>query len=242
MRLALGEGRDLGLAGLAARRGLGRGADIVLGAGELYHVADLDVSRAAGGLPSGGGAAAGSEPAVDLGRDLPVAVVEPVTRAGFRSIVPVHGHVTAVQVVHAVVFVGRPDELLDPVALADVGHEIQQRVVCLAVHRIGVSGVAGDLDGDGALVVGVGRCAPRAVALVHIEGDAAVVADAVVAGRLPAALSEQGAAALDGELAGHTVDRDGVDLLGALARVVGAELGVGDQGAVTHGRRPPSRC
>ena len=186
VRLALGEGRDLGFAGLAARRGLGRGAGVVLGAGELHHVADLDVGRAAGGLPGGGGAAAGSEPAVDLGCDLPVAVVEPVARAGFVRIVPVHGHVAAVQVVHALVFVGRPDELGDPVALADVGHEIQQRVVCLAVHRIGVSGVAGDLDGDGALVVGVGRCAPRAVALVHIEGDAAVVADAVVAGRLPA--------------------------------------------------------
>ena len=217
MRLALGDGRDLSLAGLAARRARGRGADVVLGASELHHVADLDAGGAAGGSPGGGCAAAGADPAVDLGRDLSVAIVEPVARAGFRSVVPVHGHVTAVQVVHAVVFVGRPDELLDPVALADVGHEIQQRVVCLAVHRIGVSGVAGDLDGDGALVVGVGRCAPRAVALVHIEGDAAVGADAVVAGRSLAAVSKQSAAAFDGELAGHTMDRDGVDLLGALA-------------------------
>ena len=59
----------------------------------------------------------------------------------------------------------------------------------------------------------------------------AVVADAVVAGRLPAALREEGPPQLDGELAGHTVDRDGVDLLGALARVVGAELGAWRSGA-----------
>ena len=76
-----------------------------------------------------------------------------------------------------------------------------------------MSGVAGDLDGDGALVVGVGRRAPRAVPLVHIEGDAAVGADAVVAGRSLAALSKQSAAAFDGELAGHTMDRDGVELI-----------------------------
>ena len=242
MRLALGDGCDLRLAGLAARGVCGRGADIVPGAGELHLVADIDVGRSgAGAAPGRRGAAAGRpEAPVDLGRDLSVAIVEPVARAGFRVVVSVRGHVAAVQVVDAVVFAGRPDQLLDPVALADVGHEIQQGVVCLILDGIGVSGVAGDLDGDGALVVGVGRGTPRAVALVHIQGDAAVGADAVVAGRLPAALGEQGAAALDRELAGHAVDRDGVDLLGALARVVGAELGVGDQGAVTH-RRPPSR-
>ena len=241
VRLALGDGRDLSLAGLAARRARGRGADVVLGAGKLHHVADLDVGGAAGGSPGGGCAAAGAELTVDFGRDLVLQVVEVVARAGFRRIVPVHCHVAAVQVADAVVFAGRPDELLDAVALADVGHEIQQRVVCLISDGVGVRRVAGDLDGDGTLVVGVGRRAPRAVALVHIEGDAAVGADAVVAGRLPAALSKQSAAALDGELAGHTVDRDGVDLFGALARVVGAELGVGDQSAVTHPRHPPFR-
>ena len=125
VRLALGDGRDLSLAGLAARRARGRGADVVLGASELHHVADLDAGGAAGGSPGGGCAAAGADPTVDLGCDLSVAIVEPVARAGFRSVVPVHGHVAAVQVVHAVVFAGRPDELLDAVALADVGHKLQ---------------------------------------------------------------------------------------------------------------------
>ena len=95
MRLALGDGRDLSLAGLAARRARGRGADVVLGAGELHHVADLDAGGDAGGSTGGGCAAAGADPAVDLGRDLSVAIVEPVARAGFRSVVPVHGHVTS---------------------------------------------------------------------------------------------------------------------------------------------------
>ena len=139
--------------------------------------------------------------------------------------------------VHAVVFAGRPDEALDAVALADVGHEIQQRGVCLRgdgpVRR---AAVVGDFDGDGPLVVGVGRGAPRAVCLVDVQGDPAVGADAVVAGRLPRRVGEQVAAGFDGAVAGHTVDRDGVDLLGALARVVRAELGVDHQRAVTHCR------
>ena len=60
-----------------------------------------------------------------------MAVVEVVARAGFRRIVAMHSHVAAVQMVDAVGLTGRPDQLLDAVSLADVGHEIQQRGVCL---------------------------------------------------------------------------------------------------------------
>ena len=89
--------------------------------------------------------------------------------------------------------------------------------------------VVGDFDGDGPLVVGVGRGAPRAVCLVDVQGDPAVGADAVVAGCLPRRVGEQVAAGLDGAVARHAVNSDGVDLLGALARVVRAELGVDHQ-------------
>ena len=244
MRLAGRDGRDGGLAGLADLGVLGRRAGVVLRALEVDHVADLQAGLCvAGGLAAGAAACIlDAEALVDFGGDLAVAVVEVVARAALIRVVPVHGHVAAVQVVHAVVFSGRPDEALDAVALADVGHEIQQRGVCLRgdgpVRR---AAVVGDFDGDGPLVVGVGRGAPRAVCLVDVQGDPAVGADAVVAGRLPRRAGEQVAAGLDGAVAGHTVDRDGVDLLGALARVVRAELGVDHQRAVTHCRRLLSR-
>ena len=245
MGLALSDGRDLSLAGLAGRAGTAGRAGVVPAAAEGDDVADLQaVVSAAGGLAAGAAAGvSGPEAPVYLGRDLAVAVVEVVARAALGCVVAVHGHIAAVQVVHAVVFAGRPDELLDAVALADVGHEIQQRRVCL-IRDGPVRGpaVVGDLDGDSPLVVGIGRGAPRAVCLVDVESHAAVGADAVVAGRLPGRGGEDLAAGLDGAVARHTVDRDGVDRVGTFARVVRAQLGIADERAVTHGRRLLSRC
>ena len=146
-----------------------------------------------------------------------------------------NSHIAAADVVDAVVLDRRPHELLDAVPLADVLDKVQKGLVCLVGDGpVRGSSVVGDLDGDGSLVVRSGRGAPRAVRLRDVEGDAPVAADAVVAAGLAFLVLEQFAAALHGQVPGHTVDGDGVDGVLALAGMVGGQLGVADQRAVTH--------
>ena len=56
-----------------------------------------------------------------------------------------------------------------------------ERPVDDILERIRLGGVGSALDGDGSLVVGVGRRTPAAVLLLHIHTDPAVRPDAVVA-------------------------------------------------------------
>ena len=73
---------------------------------------------------------------IDGRSDGAVAFVEVLARAGLVCVVAVHGHVAAVGVVYAVGLAGRPDQLLDAVALADVGHQLDQGAVCCVGHSV----------------------------------------------------------------------------------------------------------
>lgn len=175
-----------------------------------------------------------AEALVDLGGDFSVPAVEVGARAALVRVVAVDGHVAAVEVVHALVLVRRPDELFDAVPLADVGHEVEHRGVGFLGNGVGLFVVAGDFDCDGPVVVHSARGTPRAVALVHAEADAAVVADDVVAGRFLACRLKYLAAALCRYLRNETMDGDGVDFVITRAVFVRADEGIVRERAVAH--------
>lgn len=163
-----------------------------------------------------------------------MAAVKPVTRAGFRRKPAVDGHVLLVYLTYEV-FISLPKQPGDAVALADVHQQVNEGLVGRVGDRPRVLGNGvRHLDGDGPVVVAGGGGTPRTVGLVHIQADAPVAADAVVAAGLAFLVLEQFAAALHGQVPGHTVDGDGVDGVLALAGMVGGQLGVADQRAVTH--------
>lgn len=118
---------------------------------------------------------AGAQDLIDGRSDGAVALVEVLARAGLVGVVAVHGHVAAVGVVDAVGLVGRPDQLLDAVALADVGHQLDQCGVGCIGHGVGVLGVTGDFDGDGAVVVLAAGSAPGAIRLIDGQTDGAIL-------------------------------------------------------------------
>jgi hypothetical protein len=164
-----------------------------------------------------------------------VALVEILARAGLVGVVSVDGHVAAVDVVHAVGLVGRPDQLLDAVALADVSHQLDQGAVRCIGDSVGVLGVAGDFDGDGAVVVLTAGSAPGAILLVDGQTDAAVFADDVIGAALSVSGGKIVAALLGRPLAHDAVDRDGVDGVVARAGLVLGDVGISHQRAVAHG-------
>ena len=168
---------------------------------------------------------AGAQDRIDGRSDGAVALIEILARAGLVGVVAVHGHVAAVGVVDAVGLVGGPDQLLDAVALADVGHQLDQCGVGCIGHGVGVLGVAGDFDGDGAVVVLAAGSEPGAIRLIDGQTDGAILADDVVGAALAVSGGKIVAALLRRPLAHDAVDRDGVDGV-----VAGAGLVLGDVG------------
>ena len=206
---------------------LGPGGGVVPGVGaarELFGVHSFFILSGLCGLQS----------FVDFCGDLAVAAVKPVTRAGFRRKPAVDGHVLLVYLTYEV-FISLPKQPGDAVALADVHQQVNEGLVGRVGDRPRVLGNGvRHLNGDGPVVIAGGGGTPRTVGLVHIQTDAPVAADAVVAAGLAFLVLEQFAAALHGQVPGHTVDGDGVDGVLALAGMVGGQLGVADQRAVTH--------
>ena len=164
-----------------------------------------------------------------------MAVVEVLAWAGLVGIVAVHGHVAAVGVVDAVGLVGGPDQLLDAVALANVGYQLDQCGVGCIGHGVWVLGVAGDFDGDGAVVVLTAGSAPGAIRLIDGQADGAILADDVVGAALAVSGGKKIAALLRRPLAHDAVDRNGVDGVVAGAGLVLGDVGVRYQRAVAHG-------
>ena len=79
----------------------------------------------------------------------------------------------------------KPEQLGFAVALADVGAKFHESVIHHVLERIRLGVVAGTLDGDGSLVVGIGGRTPASVLFLHIHTDPAIHADAVVTACLP---------------------------------------------------------
>ena len=61
----------------------------------------------------------------------------------------------------------KPQKLLLAITLADIGAERDKRSIDLIIHRIGLRHVRGTFDGDGSLVVCIGRGAPATVFLFN---------------------------------------------------------------------------
>lgn len=206
------------------------------GVGKVLECAGLDaVERLGLLLRFRLGGVCRSEALVDLGRDFPVPVVEVIARAALVRVVAVDGHVAAVEVVDALVLVRRPDEHFNAVPLTDVGNEVEHRGVGLCVDRVRVVVVAGNLNRDGAVVVGSVRGAPRAVFLLGVHADAAVNSDAVVAGCLSRGRREYVPEDLHVALPNYAMDGDGVDGVVPRARLIWRDFGVAYEWAVMKG-------
>ena len=96
--------------------------------------------------------------------------IEPVARAGLVGKPPVdsdHHLIGLWCIIQGLVLVSKSQKLLLAIALADIGAERDKRSVDLIVHRIGLRHVRGAFDGDGSLVVCIGRGAPATVFLFH---------------------------------------------------------------------------
>ena len=171
-------------------------------------------------------------------------LVQPVAGAGLVCKPPVYGHVLPVYLTYEVL-ISLPPQLRDVVPLADVHQQIDEAPVGFLRDRPRLAvRTVGHLDGHCAVVVAGAGSAPAAVALIHIQRDSAVAADAVVAAGLPRSVCKQSAAALHAQVSRHAVDADGVDGVPPLAGVVRAEPGIAHQLTVAHGLPPclVSRC
>ena len=128
-----------------------------------------------------------------------------------------------------------PHQLLDTVPPADVGAQLDQGGHSLVGNGVGVSVVAGDLNGYGLVVVGlagdsihpnglfilvVAAGTPATVLLLNAQADGAVIAYNIVAGRTLAAGLEHLAPSLGSHLADEAVDGNGVDGVVPIGRPV----------------------
>ena len=119
--------------------------------------------------------------------------------------------------IHAVGLICGPYKLLDSVTLANINEQVDECGIGLRIDRIRLFGVAGDLNRNCAVVVRCVRGAPRAVFLLDIHTDMAVIPDTIVAGRPPGSRCEHVAEGLDRALTDYAMDSYGIDFVVARA-------------------------
>lgn len=96
------------------------------------------------------------------------ACIELVARARLVGKPPVDSdhHLVGFQcIIQSPVLISQPQKLLLAITPADVGAERDKGSVDLIIHHIGLLHVRGAFDGDGSLVIGIGRGAPATVFL-----------------------------------------------------------------------------
>ena len=130
------------------------------------------------------------------------------------------------------VLVAQPQELGFSVAAADVCAELDKGCINGAFHRVRLFGIAGALDGDRSLIVGIGGRTPRTVFLLHIKADTTIAVDAVVRGCLRGGPSKPVTKPLRSTVAHNTMRGNTVDGVSTLARAVGTQACVIDHTAV----------
>ena len=170
-----------------------------------------------------------------LGGQITEASVQPVsgTRFGGKPSMNRQHHLICRRgVIESFILVRQPDEFRFPVALADVGAELNEAGVDRIVHSIGVKIVAGALNGNGSLVILPAGRTPATVLLLDTKRHSAVLADAVVTACLTARADEAPADAFRTQLTNNTVGRDAVDAVRSLPGVVRAEFRVCHKWAV----------
>ena len=243
------DGIDTGLdSALTAVVGAGAGTDIEVRRGHFHRVVYgcLSAAGCAGAGAGGSGAGAAAQPLSDLGGNLAVEVVEVITRASLvrKPAVNGHHHLTRLGGVgEGLRLVPEPEQLLGSVPAANIRHQVQKRGIGRSRDLVGVLGLAGRLNGDGAVIVGPAGGTPAPVLFLHAQADGAVMPHNVVAGsavvRVVLGKGPGVAAALRRHLTDETMDADGVDFVIAGACPVGTDFRIGHKGAVTHGRFPP---
>src|SRR5699024_9875703 len=92
--------------------------------------------------------------------------------------------------------------------------------------------IAGTLDSDSPLVVGVTGRTPGAVLFLHAKGDLPILSDTIITAGLSGRAGKASADALCRQLADHAMGRDPVNGMCPLPGVVGAEFCVRYKGTV----------
>ena len=96
-----------------------------------------------------------------------MSVVKIITGTGLVCVVPMNGHVTPVQVIHTIILVRTPNQLLDPVAAANIFHQIKKGGKGGIRYGIGVCGVRSNFNGDCPVVIGAVAGTPRTILFIH---------------------------------------------------------------------------
>ena len=136
-------------------------------------------------------------------------------------------------------FVSFPQQFGNSVPPANICHQCNQRLICFVAHRpIRRAAVVGHLNGHRPAVVFLAACGPAPLLLRHVQGNASVGADAVIAAGLGLRPGKQRAAALHRQIPRHAVNGDGVDIRPQSAAAIGAQPGIADQFTAAHGPSP----
>ncbi len=124
--------------------------DVQLGGRHLYQIARRRAGRRRGW---GGGSCGCAQSLVYLLGDCSVPVIQIIARARLGRKPAVDGHVLLVDLTDQAL-VTLPQQLLDAVALANIGHEVEQGGVCLIRDGpVGSASTVGHLDRDSAVIV-----------------------------------------------------------------------------------------
>ena len=135
-------------------------------------------------------------------------------------------------IVERLILISQPEKFLLSVPLADVRTQFHEGIINSVGHCVGMIQIAGTLDGDGPLVIGVAGRTPRAVLFLYAKGDLSILSDAIVTAGLSGRAGKASADALRRQLADHTVGSDPVNGMRPLPRVVRAKFCVRYKGTV----------
>ena len=106
-------------------------------------------------------------------------------RTGFVGKVTVYSHVAPVQVVHTIILVRTPHQLLNPVPLANIRYQIQQGGISLGDNGVGVGSIRRNFNGDCPVVIGAVAGTLRTILFIHGKTNGIILPHNIVCGTLP---------------------------------------------------------
>ena len=174
------------------------------------------------------------KPSVDFCGNLPVSGIKIFPRTGFVGEVTMNGHIASVPMVHTVILVRTPYQLLDPVPLANIRYQIQQGRISLGGDGVRVGGVGSNFNGDCPVVIGAVAGTPRTILFIHGKANGTILTNNIVGGTLPVCGGEIITPLFCCPLPNDTMNRDGVNGMVPGAGFVFRDPGIGCKAGITH--------
>ena len=113
--------------------------------------------------------------------------------------------------IHTIILVRTPYQLLDPVPLANIRYQIQQGRISLGGNGVGVGGVGSNFNGDCPVVIGAVAGTPRTILFINGKANGTILPHNIVGGTLPVCGGEIITPLFCCPLPNDTMDRDGVN-------------------------------